>query len=174
MCHLCFMTGLSRPWRIAGAIYVLAVLIFATYVYALDFDLIRFLWLGTAPLGLAVPYVAYLASVPLILLGLVDPVDGNGLVPLLILLWTLAAAGNVMIARSIWNALRSRCPRQVSTLVIRGDRLLGLLRRTTAADLVPDCRQHQPRDPPRKAESAEEDSPNEVLDRDVPTQLKTR
>ena len=117
MCHLWFMTGMTRPWRIAGAIYVLAVLIFATYVYALDFDLIRFLWLGTAPLGLAVPYVAYLASVPLILLGLVDPVDGNGLVPLLIPLWTLAAAGNVMIARSIWNALRSRCPRQVSTLV---------------------------------------------------------
>jgi hypothetical protein len=42
---------------------VLAVFAFATYVYNIDFDLIRFLWLGTAPVGLTVPYISYLDSI---------------------------------------------------------------------------------------------------------------
>ncbi|MER7244808.1 hypothetical protein [Kribbella sp. NPDC000426] len=103
------MTGNSRIWRLGGAIYVLAVLAFAIYVYAVDFDLIRYLWLTTAPAGLAVPYVSYLISVPLILLGLVDPVDGNGLLPVLILLWTLAAITNVLMARLLFDTLHTRC-----------------------------------------------------------------
>jgi hypothetical protein len=112
------MTGVSRAWRIGGVVYVLAVLVLATYVYVLNFDLIRYLWLGTAPLGLTVPYVSYLASVPLILLGLVDPVDGNELVPFLILLWTLAAVGNVVIAWATCNGLRSLCHRCTAARVL--------------------------------------------------------
>lgn len=109
---------MSRRWRIGGVIYVLAVLMFATYVYLVDFDLISFLWLGTAPLGLAVPYVSYLASTPLILLRIVDPVADNELVPFLVLLWTLAAIGNVVIARTIWDGLRAHCHRRTPASVV--------------------------------------------------------
>ncbi|WP_432890344.1 hypothetical protein ACQPYH_12600 [Kribbella sp. CA-245084] len=107
------MTGNSRTGWLGGAIYVLAVLAFAIYVYAVDFDLIRFLWLGTALVGLAVPYVSYLASVPPILLGLADPVDGNALLPVLILLWTLAAISNVTLARLICGAGRTKAAGRV-------------------------------------------------------------
>jgi hypothetical protein len=108
---------MSRPWRVGGLVYLLAVSAFATYVYNVDFDLIRFLWLGTAPVGLTVPYISYLDSIPVILLGLGDPIDGNELVPFVIMLWTLAAAANVMIARLLWEALRSHCHRRTAARI---------------------------------------------------------
>jgi hypothetical protein len=52
-----------------------------------------------------------------ILLGLTDPTDGNGLVPFVIMLWTLAAAANVMIARLLWEALRSHCHRRTAARI---------------------------------------------------------
>ncbi|MFC6162850.1 hypothetical protein [Kribbella jiaozuonensis] len=109
------MTGMSKSWRVGGALYVLAVFAFATYVYVADFDLIRFLWLGTAPLGLTVPYISYLASIPLMLLGPTNLIDSNALVPWLITLWTLAAAGNALLAHLLWNELRSQCRRCTAT-----------------------------------------------------------
>ncbi|MFF0339688.1 hypothetical protein [Kribbella sp. NPDC004875] len=106
---------MSKPWRIGGAIYVLGVLAFATYVYFVDFDLIRFLWLASAPCGLAVPAISYLVSIPPILLGLADPVDGWSLVPLVLALWTAAALTNILIAHTIWTHLHTHCPRRTQT-----------------------------------------------------------
>ncbi|WP_328991308.1 hypothetical protein OG394_34120 [Kribbella sp. NBC_01245] len=107
---------LTRAWIYGGGIYVLGItLLMAISTYSDSPSLYVWALLASLPLGVVAYVLSYFAFVAVMLLG-VDPTSSSPLWLSPVPLWTIAAAGNVVLGWLAWSGLKSSClPRLLSS-----------------------------------------------------------